>query len=177
MSARWWLSRRPPRPPIPRRKCALALMFLLACHATSPHTNAIEEPTNLHFDIKHGNMTTRLTRLASSDQINPTLTQYPQRYDLRNTLNSAPHGAFPTSTRPTQEPPRRPQRRPLRHNLLCPQHRPLLRSRYQHHSHCLPLRHSPRPAYPPPVPPADPYPRPHPPPALPPPRHCRFSAP
>ena len=60
MSARWWLSRRPPRPPIPRRKCALVLMSLLACHATSPHTNAIEEPTNLHFDIKHGNMTTRL---------------------------------------------------------------------------------------------------------------------
>ena len=104
MSARWWLSRRPPRPPIPRRKCALALMFLLACHATSPHTNAIEEPTNLHFDIKHGNMTTRLTRLASSDQINPTLTQYPQRYDLRNTLNSAPHGAFPTSTTSSVDP-------------------------------------------------------------------------
>ena len=104
MSARWWLSRRPPRPPIPRRKCALALMFLLACHATSPHTNAIEEPTNLRFDIKHGNMTTRLTRLASSDQINPTLTQYPQRYDLRNTLNSAPHGAFPTSTTSSVDP-------------------------------------------------------------------------
>ena len=92
MSARWWLSRRPPRPPIPRRKCALVLMSLLACHATSPHTNAIEEPTNLRFDIKHGNTTTRLTRLASSDQINPTLTQYPQRYDLRNTLNSARDG-------------------------------------------------------------------------------------
>ena len=104
MSARWWLSRRPPRPPIPRRKCALALMSLLACHATSPHTNAIEEPTNLRFDIKHGNMTTRLTRLASSDQINPTLTQYPQRYDLRNTLNSAPHGAFPTSTTSSVDP-------------------------------------------------------------------------
>ena len=73
MSARWWLSRRPPRPPIPRRKCALALMSLLACHATSPHTNAIEELTNLRFDIKHGNMTTRHTRLASSDQINPAL--------------------------------------------------------------------------------------------------------
>ena len=104
MSARWWLSRRPPRPPIPRRKCALALMSLLACHATSPHTNAIEEPTNLRFDIKHGNMTTRLTRFASSDQINPTLTQYPQRYDLRNTLNSAPHGAFPTSTTSSVDP-------------------------------------------------------------------------
>ena len=104
MSARWWLSRRPPRPPIPRRKCALVLMSLLACHATSPHTNAIEEPTNLRFDIKHGNMTTRLTRLASSDQINPTLTQYPQRYDLRNTLNSAPHGAFPTSTTSSVDP-------------------------------------------------------------------------
>ena len=91
MSARWWLSRRPPRPPIPRRKCALVLMSLLACHATSPHTNAIEEePTNLRFGIKHGNMTTRHMRLASSDQINPTLTQYPQRYVLRNTHNSAP---------------------------------------------------------------------------------------
>ena len=104
MSARWWLSRRPPRPPIPRRKCALFLMFLLACHATSPHTNAIEEPMNLRFDTKHGNMTTRHTRLASSDQIKPTLTQYPRRYVLRNTHNSAPHGAFLTSTTSSVDP-------------------------------------------------------------------------
>ena len=51
-------------PPIPGRKCALALMSLLACHAISPQTNAIEEPTNLRFGTKHGNMTIRHTRLA-----------------------------------------------------------------------------------------------------------------